>query len=108
MVAELPEVGWGNGVDFPAIEWGQKQRKNSRTPMVWVTDGGVCGPHQNYFDQLAMQCIDFARKNNIVVVPHVTEAIAQLKNLQKGEKAVSQYPPMFKETYKKVLGRVLE
>lgn len=108
MVAELPEVGWGNGVDFPAIEWGQKQRKNSRTPMVWVTDGGVCGPHQNYFDQLAMQCIDFTKKNNIVVVPHVTEAIAQLKNLQKGEKAVSQYPPMFKETYKKVLGRVLE
>lgn len=108
MVAELPAVGWGNGVDFPAIEWGQRQRKNARTPMVWVTDGGVCGPRQNYFDQLAMQCIDFVRKNNIVVVPHVDEAIAQLKKLQKGDKAVSVYPDMMKVTYKKITGSRLD
>ena len=108
MVAELPDVGFGNGVDFPAIEWGQRQRKNSRTPMVWVTDGGVCGPRQNYFDTLAMQCIDFVRKNNIVVVPHVDEAIAQLKKLQKGDKAVSVYPDMMKETYKNVVGERLD
>ena len=108
MVAELPEVGWGNGVDFPAIEWGQKQRKNSRTPMVWVTDGGVCGPRQNYYDQLAMQCIDFVLKNGIIVVPHVNDAIDQLKKLQKGDKAQSKYPDMMKQTYKKIMGRPLE
>jgi hypothetical protein len=108
MVAELPEVGWGNGVDFPAIEWGQKQRKNSRTPMVWVTDGGVCGPRQNYYDQLAMQCIDFVKRNGIIVVPHVNDAIAQLKNLQKGEKAQSKFPSMMKETHKRITGGSLE
>jgi hypothetical protein len=76
--------------------------------MVWVTDGGVCGPRQNYYDQLAMQCIDFVLKNGIIVVPHVNDAIDQLKKLQKGDKAQSKYPDMMKQTYKKIMGRSLE
>jgi hypothetical protein len=32
------DYGHGNGVDYPAIQWGVKNRKDSRTPLVWVTD----------------------------------------------------------------------
>ena len=104
MVNELPSVGYGNGVDFPAIEWGVKQKQTSKSPIVWVTDGGVCGAHGNYEAVLAMQCINFCKKNNIIVVPHVDEAVQQLKNLKSGDKAVSIYPEMFKRTFKELNG----
>jgi hypothetical protein len=107
MVNELPSVGQGNGVDFPAIEWGVKQKQTSKSPIIWVTDGGVCGAHGNYEAVLAMQCINFCKKNNIVVVPHVDEAVDQLKKLKSGDKAVSIYPEMFKRTYKELNGTEL-
>lgn len=105
MVDSLPDVGMNNGVDFPAIEWGTKQKQTSSSPMIWVTDGGVCGPNQGYSNMLAMQCINFCKKNNIVVVPHVNEAIDQLKKLKNGEKATSVWPPMFREAYRSTHGR---
>jgi hypothetical protein len=108
MVDKLPETGFGNGVDFPAIEWGHKQKQSSNSPMIWVTDGGVCGPNQHYSNMLAMQCINFCRKNNIVVVPHVGEAIEQLHKLKNGEKAKSVWPAMFKQAYKEKMGHKLE
>ena len=104
MVNELPSVGQGNGVDFPAIEWGVKHKQTSRSPIIWVTDGGVCGANGSYEAVLAMQCINFCKKNNIVVVPHVDEAVDQLKKLKSGDKAVSIYPEMFKKTYKELNG----
>ena len=104
MVNELPSVGQGNGVDFPAIEWGVKQKQTSKSPIIWVTDGGVCGANGSYEAVLAMQCINFCKKNNIVVVPHVDEAVDQLKKLKSGDKAVSIYPEMFKKTYKELNG----
>lgn len=107
MVNELPNVGHGNGVDFPAIEWGVKQKQTSRSPIVWVTDGGVCGAQGHYEALLAMQCINFCKKHNIVVVPHVDEAVDQLKKLKNGNKAESIYPDMFKRTYKELNGSEL-
>ena len=104
MVNELPSVGMGNGVDFPAIEWGVKQKQTSKSPIIWVTDGGVCGANGTYESVLAMQCINFCKKNNIVVVPHVDEAVDQLKKLKSGDKAVSIYPEMFKKTYRELNG----
>jgi hypothetical protein len=67
----------------------------------------VCGAGGNYEAVLAMQCINFCKKNNIVVVPHVDEAIDQLKKLKAGDKAVSIYPEMFKRTYKELNGTEL-
>lgn len=107
MVNQLPSVGQGNGVDFPAIEWGVKQKQTSRSPIVWVTDGGVCGRDGNYEAILALQCITFCKKNNIIVVPHVEEAIEQLKKLKSGDKAVSVYPEMFKKVNKELNGTEL-
>jgi hypothetical protein len=108
MVNELPDVGYGNGVDFPAIEWGHRQRKNSRTPMVWVTDGGVCGDRSPYTDLGAMQCITFCQKNGITVVPHVEDAIAQLRVLSSGGKAKSVWPSMFRNTYRRLHKREID
>jgi hypothetical protein len=101
---EYINYGHGNGVDYPAIVWGVENRQYKNTPIVWVTDGGVCGAGDGYSDLLAMQCITYARKHKYIVVPHIEEAIEQLKNLRNGGKAYSVYPRMFKETYRQHMG----
>jgi hypothetical protein len=100
------DYGHGNGVDYPAIQWGVKNRKDSRTPLVWVTDGGVCGVNDNFHDSLAMQCLTYARKNNYIVVPHVEEAIKQLKSLSNGGTARSVYPAMFRDVWRRHMGKI--
>jgi hypothetical protein len=67
----------------------------------------VCGKNGNFEAVLAMQCINFCKKNNIIVVPHVDEAVEQLKNLKFGNKAESIYPEMFKNTFKQLNGTEL-
>ena len=101
---EYIDYGHGNGVDFPAIEWGVKNRQYKNTPLVWVTDGGVCGAHDGFSDLLSMQCITYARQHNFIVVPHIEEAIQQLRNLKVNGKAHSVYPYMFQQTYYKHMG----
>ncbi len=100
------DYGHGNGVDYPAIQWGVKNRKDSRTPLVWVTDGGVCGVNDSFHDSLAMQCLTYARKNNYIVVPHVEEAIKQLKSLSNGGTARSVYPAMFRDVWRRHMGKI--
>jgi len=107
LVNQLPEVGCGNGVDFPAIEWGYKQKQTSNSPMIWVTDGGVCGPNQGFSDSLAMQCLTYCKQKNIIIVPHADEAIQQLENIKRGERAKSIYPRQFKYVYEQVVGSEL-
>jgi len=96
--------GHGNGVDYPAIVWGVENRKHKNAPLVWVTDGGVCGYNDGFSDILAMQCIQYARKNGYVIVPHIEEAITQLSRLQRGEQARSVYPYMFQQTWRDRMG----
>jgi hypothetical protein len=101
------DYGYGNGVDFPAIQWGVKNRRNPKAPLVWVTDGGVCGLNDGYSDKLAIQCLTYARKNKFIVVPHVGEAIRQLKQMSNGGTAKSVYPMMFVELWKELMGETL-
>jgi hypothetical protein len=96
--------GHGNGVDYPAIVWGVENRKHKGAPLVWVTDGGVCGYNDGYSDLLAMQCLQYARKNGYIIVPHIEEAITQLSRLQRGEQARSVYPSMFQQAWKDRMG----
>jgi hypothetical protein len=107
MVNELPEVGMGNGVDFPALEFGLKQRQKQSSPFIWVTDGGVCGPHQGFSNMLALQCIKFCKKHNIVVVPHAEQAIKELNSLKLGNKAKSQWPQMLQNAWYELMGSTL-
>lgn len=104
MVNELPQVGCGNGVDFPALKWGVSKKTKSSTPMVWVTDGGVCGHQDNFSNLLAMQCITYVKKNRIIIVPHVEKAIEQLGNLKKGTKARSVWPTQLRQVWREMMG----
>ncbi len=106
MIETLENIpyGHGNGVDYPAIVWGVENRQYRNTPLVWITDGGVCGEGDGYTDLLAMQCLTYAMKHNYIVVPHIEEAIEQLSNMNKGVKPKSVYPPMFREVYRKHMG----
>lgn len=101
---EYIDYGHGNGVDFPAIEWGVQNRQYKNTPLVWVTDGGVCGANDGFSDLLAMQCITYARQHRYIVVPHIEEAIEQLRNLKVNGKAQSVYPYMFRNIYYQHMG----
>ena len=101
---EYIDYGHGNGVDFPAIEWGVKNRQYKNTPLVWVTDGGVCGAYDGFSELLSMQCITYARQHNFIVVPHIEGAIEQLRNLKVHGKAHSVYPYLFQRTYQNYMG----
>jgi hypothetical protein len=101
---EYIDYGHGNGVDFPAIEWGVRNRQYKNTPLVWVTDGGVCGANDGFSDLLAMQCITYARQHRYIVVPHIEEAIEQLRNLKVNGKAHSVFPYTFRNIYYKHMG----
>lgn len=108
MVTELPDVfGHGNGVDFPAIEWAVKNRQTSRSPIVWVTDGGVCPSNGGYSDLLAMQCITFCKKNKIIIVPYVDEAVRELKRMASGGKGITHWPTQFRYTWRDQMGTML-
>lgn len=101
---EYIDYGHGNGVDFPAIVWGVENRQYKNTPLVWVTDGGVCGANDGFSELLSMQCITYARKHKYIVVPHIEEAIEQLRNLRTNGSAHSVYPYMFRKTYQNHMG----
>lgn len=104
---EYIDYGHGNGVDFPAIQWGVKNRQYHNTPIVWVTDGGVCGINDGFSELLTMQCISYALQHNYIVVPHIEEAIEQLRRLRTGGTARSVYPPLFDQTWRKHMGSPL-
>lgn len=104
---ETCDYGHGNGVDFPAIQWGKKNLRNPKAPLVWITDGGVCGVSDAYSELLAIQCLSYARKNRYIVVPHIEEAINQLKQLSNGGKARSVYPAMFVKLWRDLMGETL-
>lgn len=100
MVAEIPKMGSGNGVDHPAIIWGVKAKQRPTSPVIWISDGGVCGKNAGFSDILALQCVNTCLKHNVIVVEHVKEAIEALRQLRMGEKPRSQWPHMLRRTYR--------
>lgn len=92
----MPEFGAGNGVDFPALDWAVKERK-SKEPVVWVTDGGVCTANSGFHQGLALQCIKHAKRNKVICVDHVDEAVKTLKSLNNGQTVRAKYPNYFQQ-----------
>lgn len=90
--ADFPEMGCGNGVDFPAIEWGVKNKQHSSAPVIWVTDGGVCGPNQGFSDLLANQCTAFCLEKKVTVVETPKQAVELLERLKTG--GTVERPPL--------------
>jgi hypothetical protein len=107
MVNDLPEVGYGNGVDFPALEWAVKNRQRASSPIIWVTDGGVCPKNGGFHNVLAMQCITFCKKHNIIVLPYVEQAVNELRKMKNGAKGATQWPPMLSAAYEELMGKPL-
>jgi len=99
----MPPFGCGNGVDLPALEWAISQRKKNE-PVLWVTDGGVCTPNGGFELELALQCIKVAKRNKVVCVDHVDEAIKTLKSLHGGKESINAYPRYFRQVIKTVGG----
>ena len=99
MVDELPQMGAGNGVDFPALEWAVKHRQHSTAPVVWVTDGGVCGPNQGFSQLLANQCTQYCKEKRIIVVPDAQSAIKALRELRSGRTTKRVWPYMLRNAW---------
>ena len=104
MVEELPFTGSGNGVDLPALEWGIAHKQRSNSPVMWVSDGGVCGNGQGSSTQLTMQCIKYVIRNRIIVVPHLDEAIDMLKKMKRGTKGRTHWPRQLRYVYRHMNG----
>jgi hypothetical protein len=107
MCDALPRAGGGNGVDHPALEWAIKQKQRSSTPVIWVTDGGVTGQHDNMNDTLTMQCIKTSLKHNVIILPYVEEAVETLGKMKNGHKPKRTWPSVFQRTYHNLEGRSL-
>ena len=108
MCEKLPTAGGGNGVDHPALEWAIKQKQRSTTPVIWVTDGGVTGQHDNMNDTLTMQCIKTVLKHNVIMLPYVEEAVTALGKLKNGVKPNRKWwPNVFHRTFHNLEGRSL-
>jgi hypothetical protein len=107
MCDALPRAGGGNGVDHPALEWAIKQKQRSSTPVIWVTDGGVTGQHDNMNDTLTMQCIKTSLKHNVIILPYVEEAVETLGKMKNGHKPKRSWPSVFHRTYHNLEGRSL-
>ncbi len=104
MCEELPFTGQGNGVDLPALEWGVAHKQRSNSPVIWVSDGGVCGDGQGSSEALAMQCIKYCIRNRVIVVPHLDEAVDMLKNMKRGQKGRTHWPRQLRYVYKRMNG----
>ena len=104
MVAEIPKMGGGNGVDHPALEWGIKAKQRPTSPVIFITDGGVCGKNSGFIDALAMQCIKTIIRNNVLVYEHVEDSVKALKAMSRGEKPVRNWPYMFKSVWYRQMG----
>jgi hypothetical protein len=108
MTDEMPDTGYGNGVDFPALEWAVKHRQHSTAPVVWVTDGGVCGPNQGFSRVLANQCTAYCKEKRIIVVPDVKEAVVALHHLRAGRPAKREWPHMLRASWEQAHSNPLE
>jgi hypothetical protein len=104
MVEELPATGHGNGVDYPAIVWGVENRQKSSSPVIWVSDGGVCGKSSGFHNGLAMQCIRYCIRNRVIVVPHLDEAVEMLRKMRRGQKGRTIWPRQLRMVYRQMMG----
>jgi len=106
-VKQLPTPNGGNGVDAPAIRWALSKRQRTSAPVIWVTDGGVTGKGDGWYDDLAMECIALIKAHGIYTAQTAEEAVAMLKAMAKGEKVRSTVPPHLAHVYEAHTGHTL-
>lgn len=83
----LPYFPGNNGVDLPALKWAYYNlRLNSKSPVIWVSDGQVTGRDDVYSGPLHKRTQQFVKSKNIIQVETTEKAIRLLTRLQKGMK----------------------
>jgi hypothetical protein len=88
-VAELPSHGGANGLDGTALTYAvAKYRKNSTTPIVWVSDGEVNGLGDSTI--LAADMIQRLRKTGAHHVESASAAIELLDRMAQGHRPAPQ------------------
>lgn len=98
---ELPRFWGGNGNDLPAIQYAVSLRQNSKTPVIWVTDGMVYRPAGGgEYDQ--RECAAYAQKNRVHMEHSPQQAVNFLNGLKKGNAYKPQILQRWKEHLKQV------
>ena len=106
-VRELPSPNGGNGCDAPAIRWAVSKRQRSNSPLIWITDGGVTGKGDAWYEDLVMECIALIKQYGIYTAETPEQAIAMLKAMSKGEKVRSTVPRHLASVYEEQTGHTL-
>jgi hypothetical protein len=106
-VRELPTPNGGNGMDAPALRWAIGKRQRTTAPVIWVSDGGVTGKGDGWYDDLAMECINLVKRHGIYTAETPEQAIAMLKAMAKGEKVTSIVPTHLQGVYERITGHTL-
>lgn len=84
----LPDFPGGNGVDLPALKWAYNNlRLNSKSPVIWVSDGQVTGKGDHQTRTLVDMTNKFIKSKRIIQVHNPDEAVALLARLQRGRKS---------------------
>jgi len=98
---ELPKFWGGNGNDLPAIQFAVSKRTNSKTPVIWITDGMVYRPGGGgEYDE--RECAEYARKHRVHMEYSPEDAIKYLNELKRGAAYKPQILPRWKDHLKKV------
>lgn len=108
MVSYIPEHQTGNNIDLPALQWAVAQRTSNKTPVIWVSDGQVTATNGEVYPQLGMQCIDFCRKERVMVASNVYEATTMLARLKTGQTPSWVWPDALKDFHRHVTGKTLQ
>ena len=95
MIGELPRMGGGNGNDLPALEYAISLKRNTRTPVVWVTDGIVYKPGGQRLSG-EMECARTAKKHGVHMEHTPEGAVDYLQKLKSGAKMCPSLLPRWK------------
>lgn len=106
-VEEIHRSMTGNNVDLPALQWAAAQRKSSSTPVAWVTDGEVTGVDGNVYASLGVQCIEFCKRERVILAENIDEAVCIMGDLKTGRKPRWTWPTALQRMHKEHTGRSL-
>ena len=107
MADEIPRYQTGNNVDLPALKWAITKRSSNKIPVVWVTDGAVTGVDGNVYSSLGMQCIEFCKRERIIVAEDIEQAVNVMNDLKSGRKPRWVWPEVLKNMHREMTGRPL-
>lgn len=74
----IPNGNVGNGVDGPVLRYALAQRHRG-DQVIWVTDGQITDSNDHPCEALSLECAELIRRQRIVLVRTVAEAVKVLR-----------------------------